>query len=697
MALPDDYTTLEAPPERPVRPRRRRGTSIRLSCGGMLLFVLLDLLVLGLVAWPLLQQRFHLPPLPTFFPATDTGQPPTQVRPSPSPSLTSSPSFTPISTSTVTPVSTAVALSTINIKNGLLILALSEGTDTHLFAYQPESLPFTRLNVGPWDDITPAISPDGNWVAFASNRNGYWDLYLLKLVTGEVFPLTDTLEYDAAPSWSPDSRWLAYESYQGDNLSIMILPLDGSQAPILLTENPAADFSPAWSPKGRQIAYISNRSGENEVWIFDLDQPTENINVSQNPSAQETHPTWFPDGSKLAWASVQMDDGYHGIVVWDATANEGLGTHTSALVGSGDWPLFSGDGQTLLTVLNSPNRAYLTAYGLQAPGLTLPLLEMPNAVRGITWADVPFPWPLPPIYRDAVMLTPTPVWEPVVTPVEGVPGGRSKVVPLPKDVSAPYAMLLDGVDESFLALRQHLGIEVGWDFLANLENAYIPLTTPLNPGVQDGWLYTGRGITVNSLPINAGWMAVVREDYGGETYWRIYLRSRFQDGSSGMPLHELPWDFNARFVGVASTYEAGGAQANSIPAGYWVDFTAQAMTFGWERLPALTRWQSALNMARFNEFVLTGGLDWNSAMLSLYPPEVLVTPTAIVPPTRTLSPTPRWYQTVTPTPTDTPRPTYTPIPSVTTTPTVTITPTVTFTPRPTRRPALKTPTPDNLP
>ncbi len=41
---------------------------------------------------------------------------------------------------------------------------------------------------------------------------------------------------------------------------------------------------------------------------------------------------------------------------------------------------------------------------------------------------------------------------------------------------------------------------------------------------------------------NAGWMVAVREDFGAQTYWRLYLRAQLQDGSLGEPLHSQPWD-----------------------------------------------------------------------------------------------------------------------------------------------------------
>jgi TolB protein len=228
------------------------------------------------------------------------------------------------------------------------------------------------------------------------------------------------------------------------------------------------------------------------------------------------------------------------------------------------------------------------------------------------------------------------------------------------DVQAPNPLLHDLVDESFQALRAAIANQSGWDFLSTLENGYVPLTAPLDPGMGDDWLYTGRAFAFTTLPINAGWVAVVREDFNGLTYWRVYVRARFQDGSAGIPLHDIPWNFNARYSGDTLAYEQGGDHLESIPPGYWIDFTRLAATYGWERLPALTDWRAAYASARFNEFVFTSGLDWHSAMLELYPPEVLVTPSPVVPPTRTPTLTPRWYRTPTPTLTPTPRPTYTP-------------------------------------
>jgi TolB protein len=584
---------------------------------------------------------------------------------------------------------------------GTLFLSMNDNGWKHLFAYHPQNLPLTRLTAGDWDDITPATSPDGERLAFASSREGEWDIYILDLKNGKTTRFTDSPEYDAAPSWSPDGLWLVYESYANTvttlpatpqpsqitatppvtttipNLQIFIQPADGSQDPLLLTDQVSADFSPSWSPSGRQIAFVSNRSGENEIWLADLDNVGERFqNLSRNPQASDLNPIWSQDGSRLAWASDL--DGYTNIFIQDVTQP----ATSRRSLGAGNQPAWSPGGDFVFATLFVANQSYLTGYAVDTPGLVLPPVPLLGQTSGLNWGRESLTLPLPEPFRQSARLNPTPAWQVELTPASQGPAGRMLVVPL-EDVQTLYPMLQDRVDESFIALRKALAGRIGWDFLSSLENAYVPLTSPLFPGMLNDWLYTGRAIALNPAPINAGWMAVMREDIGSQTYWRIYLRTRFQDGTQGAPLHETPWDLNARYGGDPRFYEQGGAPAKAIPSGYWLDFTELAASYGWQRLPALSNWRSALPAARFNEFVHTSGLDWFSAMVEVYPVEAVYTPTPVQPPTFT--PTTTRRPTLTPTSTRTRFPTRTP--TITRTPTLTrtITPTAppTATPSPT--------------
>lgn len=665
-------------PSRPVRTRRRGvGWTIRITPVGLLFLILINLAILGGLAYGLsrIMQRINLPgQMNNSTPTTGSLMQATTSRSFPTDTATSQPLVTstesPSITSTPEPPTTSPQpISTVNLNQGLLILALDEGGNTHLFAYQPEEngaglpLPLTRLTYGPWDDITPAISPDGRKVAFASNRNGYWDIYLLDLGSGGITRLTDTLAYEAAPSWSPDNQWLVYEAYINNNLEIIIQSILSPDELVQLTSTPSAEFSPVWSPQGRQIAFVSNQSGEDEIWLADLDKSEEQRfqNISQNSASKDTHPAWSPDSSTLAWVSEQ--DGMRNVYLQRIPSSDASSLAPAVgnrqTMGNGDWPVWSADGGTILTVLQAPNHVYLTAYPVQYPGLTLPTIELPGAVQGIAWGNNSLTPALRTIYQQAAQATPTPLFLPSMWSSSDENGGRYQLSPL-EGIEAPHPFLHDQTDESFMALRDRIANETGWDFLASLENAYVPLASPLDPGMGNDWLYTGRAFAINTLPMNAGWLVIIREDFGPETFWRVYLRALYQDGSTGIPLHDQPWNFDSRYSGDTTLYEQGGMQQASIPPGYWIDFTERARVYGWERVPALITWRAFSPAARFNEFTATGGLDWKTAMLELYPPEVLITPTVVIPPTRTPTPTLRWYVSPTPTTTPTFRPTFTP-------------------------------------
>jgi TolB protein len=584
------------------------------------------------------------------------------------------PTFAPLPTNTLPPVINY------NGDGNIAFISIEENGYAHLFAYQPKDLPLTRITTSDWNDIYPALSPDHTQIAFASNRNGYYDLYVMNVETGDVAQITDSPEYDSAPSWSPDSQWLAFETYANDNLEIAIVSVNDRTQPIaMVTEDPASDHSPVWAPDGRHVAFISSRGGDSDVWLANLDLTGEDRyqNLSNTPLASENHPLWNDDGSQLLWSSTSQTIGFSGLYIWDAKNPE----REARWISDGIWGAWNPAADQLMAITNSANTHYITYYDVKG-NLIAPPVPLHGMVRGLAWGPVQMPNPFPNSFAQAAAYSPPALWSPAVTPAADVPNKRWSLVKI-RDVQAPYPQLHDLVDESFNALRERVIAESGWDALASIENAFVPLTTNLEPGLEEDWLYTGRAFAINTLMSNAGWLVTVREDVGAQTYWRVYIRCAEQDGTLGEPIHNAPWNLNARYDLDPRKYEQGGEYAR-VPAGYWVDFTALAAAYGWERLPSLPNWRTYYAGARFTEFTLTNGLDWYSAMLELYPAEALVTPTRVLPPTITPSRTP----TVTPTlkVTRTPRPTGTP--TITFTPTITRTPTVTFTPTITRTPTI---------
>jgi TolB protein len=552
-------------------------------------------------------------------------------------------------------VQPAVYPSALNL--GLLALSLSEDTYAHLFAYQPQSQPLTRLTGSPWDDITPALSPDGSRIAFASRQNGYWDLFLLSLVDGSLQRLTDTGDADTSPTWSPDGKWLAYETYSLNHAQIAVLSVeDPSAAPMFLTSDENENHMPAWSPQGRKIAFISTRPEGDSLWVADLDAVEGRFTrITQATDGRLLHPAWAPDGVHLGWG--QFRDGQSTLMTWDASAPDTL----PIPLGSGDWPAWSPSGDLLAARITTPDQDFLAIYAVPTGKLVLPPQPLPARLLGLDWKNSVYPATRAPALEKVANQPPAPIWQDQAAVITVGQNTRYGLVPL-DGISAPNASLSDQVDESFRALRSRLASELGWDFLSSLENAYLPITSPLPPESDGDWLFTGRAIAVNPAPLPAGWMAVAREDFGGQTYWRIFLKTRFQDGSQGQPLAQLPWDISARYGSDPRLYEQGGAPTKSIPSGYWVDFTEFASRFGWQRLPAAPDWRAFYPGMRFNQFARTDGLNWTAAMLELYPPEALVTSVPNPAPGTNGSPAKTPTPAAQPSLTPTRRPTWTPLP-----------------------------------
>ena len=170
------------------------------------------------------------------------------------------------------------------------------------------------------EGFTPAWSPDGREIVlsrgtFASPADlgsSAPGLFAINLQSGqkrEVTTATSALQ----PAWSPHGHRIAYFGLRANTgqRDIYTVAADGSQVdkPAMdVTNDPALDWSPSWSPAGDYLYFSSNRGGTMNLWRVPIDEPTGR--VLGEPEPVTTPSSWggmisfSRDGHSMAFASL---------------------------------------------------------------------------------------------------------------------------------------------------------------------------------------------------------------------------------------------------------------------------------------------------------------------------------------------------------------------------------------------------------
>lgn len=158
----------------------------------------------------------------------------------------------------------------------------------------------TRLTVTKDHDSGPTWSPDGMRIAFMSEKGGNHDIYVMNADGSEVSRLTNDPADDFGAAWSPDGEWISFTSNRDGNLDIYLMEPDGSNL-IRLTDAPGTDANPAWSPDGTKIAFSSDRDGDLDIYVMDING-SNLVRLTDN-LAQDVDPSWSPDGKRIIFSS----------------------------------------------------------------------------------------------------------------------------------------------------------------------------------------------------------------------------------------------------------------------------------------------------------------------------------------------------------------------------------------------------------
>jgi len=160
---------------------------------------------------------------------------------------------------------------------------------------------FTRLTDFEGAEVDAAISPDGKFVAFLSDRDGQFDVWLRQVGAGSPINLTPGKEDEQAPirslGFSPDGSeiWLAGTERQG----VRIMPLVGG-TPRVFLDAPAVQV--AWSPDGKQMVYHTREPGD-PMYVADRSGANAHRIFVERPGVHNHFQVWSPDGKWIYFVS----------------------------------------------------------------------------------------------------------------------------------------------------------------------------------------------------------------------------------------------------------------------------------------------------------------------------------------------------------------------------------------------------------
>lgn len=191
--------------------------------------------------------------------------------------------------------------------SGSLIFAdiRSEGETMELVSVNLSTWIETQLTQDPdAENSYPIASPDGRWIAYQSNRDGDFEIYIVNSFGGQRRQLTYNTRTDRLPSWSPDGQWILFSSdvNGNENYDLRRISFDGNVEEEVFS-NGQRNSHARYSPDGRFIIFTTGADPRNAAtWeIARLDTETGETRLLTNNNVRDASPVFSPDGNTILY------------------------------------------------------------------------------------------------------------------------------------------------------------------------------------------------------------------------------------------------------------------------------------------------------------------------------------------------------------------------------------------------------------
>jgi Tol biopolymer transport system component len=144
-----------------------------------------------------------------------------------------------------------------------------------------------------------AVTADGHWLAFDSNRSGNQDIYTMELPQGEPVQLTTSPTHEFLTSWSWDGAWLSGHTIRGGFRHPFLLSADGTRFE-LVSERRRHERFAALAPDGRRVVFdVAEDGGVRDVVVAERDESGHWGEPRIVTRGGGNAAVWSPDGHKI--------------------------------------------------------------------------------------------------------------------------------------------------------------------------------------------------------------------------------------------------------------------------------------------------------------------------------------------------------------------------------------------------------------
>ncbi len=214
-----------------------------------------------------------------------------------------------------------------------------------------ESGELSRITNHPRKDSSPALSPDGKWLVFTSERVGWWKIWTMDMESKKVFQLTHEGAAAYSPSWSPDGTRIVFIHSKDGNQEIYIMDKNGNSQ-TNITKSKGDEGTPYWAndnkiyfsmevngiyqlarinPDGTgkeilttgndnklmpqlsndfsKILYYGDADGKLDICVMEL--KSKKITRLTNDVLMDMRPRWSPDNQQIVFERGNKGNNHH--------------------------------------------------------------------------------------------------------------------------------------------------------------------------------------------------------------------------------------------------------------------------------------------------------------------------------------------------------------------------------------------------